>query len=54
MPGYQPLYIKGMETGLVQERQEFILPNDAYPILENAYLFREQIRRKQGYELLGR
>lgn len=54
MPGYQPLYIKGMETGLVQERQEFILPNDAYPILENAFVWRERIKRKQGYQLLGR
>lgn len=51
---YQPLYIKGMETGLVQERQEFILPNDAYPILENAFVWRERIKRKQGYQLLGR
>lgn len=54
MAGYQPLYIKGMETGLVQERQEFILPNDAYPILENAFVWRERIKRKQGYQLLGR
>jgi hypothetical protein len=54
MAGYQPLYIKGNETGLVQNRQEFILPNDAYPILENAYIFREQLKRKQGCQLLGR
>jgi hypothetical protein len=54
MAGYSPLYIKGMETGLVQSRQEFILPDDAYPFLENAYLFREQIRRRQGLQLLGR
>lgn len=54
MAGYSPLYIRKPETGLVQNRQEFILPDDAYPILENAYVYREQIRRKQGYELLGR
>lgn len=51
---YQPLYIKGMATGLVQNRQEFILPEDAYPVLENVFIFREQLRRRQGYELLGR
>lgn len=51
---YSPLYISGVETGLVQSRQEFILPNDAYPTLENAFVWRERIKRKRGYELLGR
>lgn len=54
MAGYKPLKITGMQTGLVQSREEFILPNDAYPILENAFVWRERIKRKQGYELLGR
>ncbi len=54
MAGYQPLYVKAMETGLVQSRQEFILPEDAYPTLENAYVWRERIKRKDGYRLIGR
>ena len=54
MAGYSPLRIVGMQTGLVQNREEFILPNDAYPILQNAYVWRERILRKKGYQLLGR
>lgn len=54
MAGYQPLYIKAMEQGLVQSRQEFILPDDAYPTLENAFVWRERIKRKQGFKLVGR
>jgi hypothetical protein len=54
MAGYKPLYIKKYETGLVQNRQEFILPNDAYPTLVNAFVWRERIKRKQGFQLLGR
>ncbi len=51
---YTPLYIRKPETGLVQSRQEFILPDDAYPTLENAFVWREQIRRRQGLATLGR
>jgi len=54
MAGYSPLKITGMTTGLVQERENFLLPNDAYPTLENAYVWRERIKRKQAYQLLGR
>jgi len=54
MAGYSPLKITGYQTGLVQEREEFLLPNDAYPALQNAYVWRERILRKKGYQLLGR
>lgn len=51
---YKPIYIRKYETGLVQNRVNFILPDDAFPILENAYVWRERIKRKQGSEFLGR
>lgn len=54
MGGYKPLKITANEAGLVQNREEFLLPDDAYPTLENAFLFRERIKRKNGYTLLGR
>lgn len=54
MAGYKPLRIAGNSTGLVQEREEFLLPDDAYPTLQNAYIWRERIKRKKGYQLLGR
>lgn len=54
MAGYQPLKITGMSTGLVQQRENFLLPDDAYPILQNAYVWREKIIRKSGFQLLGR
>lgn len=54
MAGYSPLKIVGNSTGLVQNREEFLLPDDAYPTLQNAYVWRERIKRKKGYKLLGR
>lgn len=54
MAGYTAVSIKANETGLVQSREGFLLPSDAYPIIENAYVWRERIKRKNGYRLLGR
>src|SRR5882757_9878973 len=54
MGKYSPLKITGMATGLVQERENFLLPDDAYPVLQNAYVWREKLLRKKGFELLGR
>jgi len=54
MVGYSPLKITGNSAGLIQEREEFLLPDDAYPILQNAYVWREKIKRKKAYQLLGR
>ena len=54
MAKYLPLHITNNETGLVQGRQEFLIPNDAYPNLRNAFVFRERIQRKKGLQLLGR
>jgi len=51
---YQPLYIRKFETALVQGRVESLLPDDAYPTLENAYVWRETIKRRQGLATLGR
>ena len=54
MSFYRPLYIKHYEAGLTQSRQNFLLPNDAYPILQNMFVWRERLKRKSGYRLLGR
>lgn len=54
MAGYAPLKITGMSSGLVESREEFLLPDDAYPKLRNAYVWRERIKRKKGCLLLGR
>ncbi len=52
--GYQPFYIAGLKTGLVKNPEAFLIPQDAFPDLENAYIWRDRIKRKLGYDLLGR
>ena len=51
---FKPIYIGTYLEGLVQSRPESILANDAFPILFNAYVWREKIVRKSGCETIGR
>jgi len=51
---FEPLYIRHYEAGLTESRQNFLLPEDAFPVLQNAYVWRERIKRKNGAEKLGR
>lgn len=51
---YTPEKISAYETGLVQQRQAFDLPPDAFTTLENAYVFREKVIKKLGAKKNGR
>lgn len=54
MSFYTPIKIDKFETGLVEDRPEFLIPNDAFPVLENMFIWREKLIRKSGNILLGR
>jgi len=48
------LLIGPYKEGLVRNVEPFLLPNDAFPILEDAYLWRGRIKKKEGYSFVGR
>ncbi len=53
---YQPFYISSFESesGLDQYYESFLIPEKAFPTLEDAYCWRGRVRRRQGFNLLGR
>ena len=54
MAEYRPIQIAAFKDGMIKNTQDFLLPNDGYVNLENAYIWRDRIKRKQGTEFLGR
>lgn len=54
MGKYTPLAITYAQSGMVKDRDAFVLSDDAYQNLENIYQWRGRLRRRQGYDLLGR
>lgn len=48
------MVIANFKTGYETDRIPALLNNDAFPVLNNAYLWREQLPRKRGTDLLGR
>jgi len=53
---YQPFYISSFEenSGIQTYHEPFLIPEKAFAKLEDAYVFRGRIKRKKGYDLLGR
>ena len=56
MTNYQPFYIANYETdsGKNTYFEPFLIPEKAFPKLENAYCWRGRVRKKLGNDLLGR
>ncbi len=52
--GYQPFTIANMQTGLEQDIDSFLIAEDAFPVLENSYLWRGVVYKKGGNDLFGR
>ena len=50
---FQPLFITDFKDGVVKKRDQFLLPNDAFSELENAYIWRGRIKKKGGFYSLG-
>lgn len=50
----QNLLIANFKTGLETDREPFIINNDAFPNLINAYIWRGKVLKKRGTSLLGR
>lgn len=52
--GYQPFLIANTRIGMERDVEPFLLPNDAYPDLEDCYLWRGRVKKRRGFRLLGR
>lgn len=48
------LLIAGNQVGLERDVEPFLLPEGAYPLLENAFVFRERVKRRRGFNFHGR
>jgi hypothetical protein len=48
------LVIANMKTGYETDRTPFIIDNDAFPVINNAYIWRGRMLRKRGTAQLGR
>jgi hypothetical protein len=53
---YQPFYIANYDEngGLDQHYESFLIPEKAFPVLEDAYAWRGRIKRRMGFSHLGR
>lgn len=53
---FTPAYIASFEenTGLFTYSEPFLAPEKAFPVIEDAYVWRGRVKRREGFTLLGR
>lgn len=54
MTSLQPIFIAGSSAGLRSDVKPFLQPDQAFQKLENAYVWRERVKKREGLRLLGR
>lgn len=48
------LFIGPYKTGLERDVEPWLLPEEAFPTIEDAYVWRGRVKKKPGYSFLGR
>lgn len=55
MSAFNQVFIGGYPSGgLVTDRKPFLVPNEAWTTLFNAYVWRERVKKRDGIKLVGR
>jgi len=50
----QPYVIAGSDVGLELDKKSFLLPDKAFTVLYNAYVWRERVKKREGLKIMGR
>lgn len=50
----QSINIQGFESGVQKNKKPFLLMDDAFTSLRNAYTWRNEVRKREGLQLIGR
>lgn len=50
----QPIHIAGSSIGLKTDQKPFLLPENAFQVLKNAYVYRDRTKKREGLFFLGR
>lgn len=54
MTSLKPFVIAGSSIGLKEDVKPYLLPEQAFSSLDNAYVWRERIRKREGFKFIGR
>ncbi len=54
MQPLQPNFIGAYDKGLTRDRKPFLVPEQAFSDLQNAYVWRQQVKKREGIQLVGR